>query len=258
MAKKIGKSFCVFSAKGGVGKTTTLLNLAGTYHLLGKKVLIIDFDLTSGGIALSLNKDVHKSIADLTLDIDNNHYTSLKDYVTQYNENIDFLASPIDPREAGQINARYLDLIMDRAILEYDIILIDTNHLINELNLVILSRVDNILFVMTNDPLDLKNLKTIISIFKDLNITNYKVLLNQGRDPFKNYYSLYDIKNILKTNIDYTISPRFHLKNIEDYIINGLIVTLDNRMAKAFPDDYTTFVRIATDFITDEEDQNEE
>ena len=56
MAIKKGKSFCVFSAKGGVGKTTTVLNLAGTYEKLNKKVLIIDLDLSGGSIAVALNK----------------------------------------------------------------------------------------------------------------------------------------------------------------------------------------------------------
>ena len=50
-----GTSICVFSAKGGVGKTITTLNLAGIFEMLKKKVLIIDFDLSgaSGKIVLS-------------------------------------------------------------------------------------------------------------------------------------------------------------------------------------------------------------
>ena len=44
-----GTSICVFSAKGGVGKTITTLNLAGIFEVLNKRVLIIDFDLSGGG-----------------------------------------------------------------------------------------------------------------------------------------------------------------------------------------------------------------
>ena len=57
-----GMSICITSAKGGVGKTITTLNLAGLYEQLGKKVLIIDFDLASGGIAVALNIDINKTI----------------------------------------------------------------------------------------------------------------------------------------------------------------------------------------------------
>ena len=41
-----GKVITVSSVKGGVGKTTMVLNLAGIYCGLNKKVLIIDLDDT--------------------------------------------------------------------------------------------------------------------------------------------------------------------------------------------------------------------
>ena len=53
--KNKGISICVSSAKGGVGKTFMTLNLAGIYRVLEKKVLLIYFDLASGGIATYLN-----------------------------------------------------------------------------------------------------------------------------------------------------------------------------------------------------------
>lgn len=52
MAKVRGKSICIFSAKGGVGKTTTTINLAGIYEHLEKKVLIIDLDLSGEELVL--------------------------------------------------------------------------------------------------------------------------------------------------------------------------------------------------------------
>ena len=40
-----GKIITISSVKGGVGKTTMTLNLAGIYCELNKRVLIIDLDL---------------------------------------------------------------------------------------------------------------------------------------------------------------------------------------------------------------------
>ena len=84
MKIKKGKSMCFFSAKGGVGKTVNILNLAGILEQLDKKVLIIDFDLGTGGVAASLNKRIKMSVYDMGEDILNNRFTKVKDYVVLY------------------------------------------------------------------------------------------------------------------------------------------------------------------------------
>ena len=38
------------------------------------------------------------------------------------------------------------------------------------------------LFIITNDIVDLKNMKSLISIFKDTDKKNYLILLNNSRD----------------------------------------------------------------------------
>lgn len=249
MSRTKGKSLCLFSAKGGVGKTINTINLAGIFASLEKKVLIIDFDMTGGSIAVSLNKSFEKTIYNFVDDYNNNRYKDFKDYVTKYDDFIDFLAAPKDPRQASKIDSSYVEIIMDKAIHNYDVVLIDTNHNLNELNISILDKTDEILFLVTNDPMDLKNMKSLLSIFKDIELTNYKLLLNNSRDPFKNYFTLYDIKNILKNNIDYTLSSSFYIKNIDSYIMDGKIVTQDEKMPNVFNKDYAVYMTIATDLF---------
>ncbi len=253
MEKKIGKSLCIFSSKGGVGKTITTLNLAGVFEVMGKRILIVDLDLSGGQIALSLNKPYEKTIYNFAMDYMNNRYHSFLDYVTKYDDYIDFLACPKDPRQANKIASKYIEIMLDKAVYYYDIILIDTHHVLNETNLVLLDKTDSILFVMNNDPFDVKNMKSLVSIFKDLNKTNYKILLNNSRDPVKNYFSLYDLTSILKSDINYFISSEFYVKNIDEYIMNGQIITLHPKASSIFNKDFAVLMKLATDFVKEGE-----
>ena len=252
MASEKGRIISVFSAKGGVGKTITTLNLAGIYKIMGKKVLVVDLDLYSGGIAVSLNKEVKNNIFNLADDLNNNRYKDFSDYVTKYDDSIDFLASPKDPRQAGRIEPSYINMILDKASFFYDVVLIDTNHILNEMNVITLDRVDKILLILTNDPLDIKNMRSLLTILRDSNFENYKVLLNNSRDPFKNYFELYDIKSIIKNNIDYTLSKFFYIKDIDKYIMNGKIITLLPKVPNVFAKDFASLMNIGADLLSKE------
>ncbi len=230
MARKQGKAICVFSAKGGVGKTSTVLNMAGIYESIKKKVLIMDFDLSNGGISLVLNKGIDKSIYNAIDDINNNRFRGLEAYVTKYNDFIDYLPAPKDPRQALKIDSKYVKLLIDHAIYAYDIVLIDTTHSLSEININILDKVDDILFLVTNDQYDLKNLKSLISIFKDNGISNYVVALNNSIAPHRKYFSIYDIRNILKTNIDFVIPENFFNKNYDKITLNDGIYCLSKKI----------------------------
>ena len=83
-----GKIVTISSVKGGVGKTTMALNLAGLYYLMKKKVLIIDLDLFAGGVATCLGVNVKKDIYMLVDALSNNKQAELSEYVANYNSGI--------------------------------------------------------------------------------------------------------------------------------------------------------------------------
>lgn len=246
-----GKIITISSVKGGVGKTTMTLNLAGIYCELNKRVLIIDLDLYSGGIAASLNVKNKKDIYTMIDSMANNRFNELKKYVTTYNKNIDVLACPKDPRMGAKVSGRYIPVIFDLAKKEYDVVLVDTYHILDEINLTALDYSYMTLFIITNDIVDLKNMKSLISIFKDTDKKNYLILLNNSRDIGKDYLSLYDIRTIIKNNIDYTLSKNYYIKNIDKYTISGEILTLNNSINLFHSKDINNMKKMALDLIDD-------
>lgn len=249
MKKEAAKIITVFSCKGGVGKTTTTINLAGIYSLMNKKVLIMDLDLNSGGISVSLNVEASKTIYNVVDDISNNRFESITNYISKYNDKIDVLGAPKDPRNALKIDSKYIDIVISSCMYKYDVILIDTSHNLSAISLTALDKSDNTLFMITNDPVDLKNARSMIAIFNDTENDDYKIVLNESKDTGKDYFSMFDIKNIIKHNIDYTIDKSFYISDIDKYVIEGEILTLNKKIRASKKGAIMNLTKLASSLI---------
>ena len=151
MNKYKGKILCVTSGKGGVGKSIFATILIGVYSYLKKKVLLIDMDLSSGGISVLLNLDKGKTIYNLSDDILNNRFKEHEMYVSHYNEFIDVLPACKDPREGNKIDSKILEQIVTIYQNYYDVIVLDTTHTPTNDTLLSLDMADNILLLISDN-----------------------------------------------------------------------------------------------------------
>lgn len=116
--------------KGGVGKTTSTINLGAALAELGRRVLLVDFD-PQGALSAGLGTNPHE--LDLTV------YNVLMDRKVDVNdairrtetENLDLLPANIDlsAAEVQLVNEVAREQVLDRALRkvedDYDVILID-------------------------------------------------------------------------------------------------------------------------------------
>ncbi len=249
MAVRQGKIITVTSMKGGTGKSTTVLNLAGIFKSMGKRVLVLDMDFYGSAIAASLDLNYENDIFNLVDDFSNNRFEQIETYITNYVEGIDVLPAPKDPRTAKKISNQYLETILTRASMKYDILLLDTNTTLDDEKLILLDLSDQVVYVMSNDPMDIKNMKSIVSIYKDMERKNYKIVLNEAVDHNRSYFDHSDIKNVIHDNIDYTIPKSFHIDSIDRYVLDGKILTLDKKIARRHKKAMKNFTLLANSLI---------
>lgn len=224
MGVKNSKIIYITSVKGGTGKTNILFNLATTYQKMNKKVLLFDLDLYNENIAFSLKLDNNKDLYSIVDDLNNNKFNYLNDYIIKCNDNIDVISSLKDLRNSNKINSKYIEIILEKVKHKYDIILIDSNYMLNEFNLEIMDSADTILYVINNDPVCIKNMCNMINIFNEIKKDNYKIILNNSNNKNKNYYTKYDMNYILGKTIDYVIPNSLFDKNYDKNILNGDIL----------------------------------
>lgn len=215
----VGRTIVVANQKGGVGKTTTAINLSASLAEMGQKVLVIDIDpqgnTTSG---LGVEKDeVENTVYELLLgecEIENTIIKTEYENLELIPSNIDLAAAEIEligTEEKEYILKKALDTIKGR----YSFILIDCPPSLSMLTINSMCAANTVLVPIQCEYYALEGLSQLIHT-----IDLVKERLNPDLEIEGVVFTMYDartnlslqvvenVKNNLNQNIYKTIIPR--------------------------------------------------
>jgi pilus assembly protein CpaE len=179
----------VFAPKGGVGKTTIAFNLAVAIGQSGERTVLIDGSLQFGDLRALLKVPVDApSILDLPTD--RIAESDLADVLWRDPSGIDILLAPPRVEMAEMVTVRDLEKTLSLLRRVYEVVIVDTPAVVNDVNLAFLDTSDTILEIVTYDSTAIHSTMVMADAFRMIGYppTKVRYLVNRadstgGIDP---------------------------------------------------------------------------
>ncbi len=202
--KKDGEVIAFFATKGGVGKTTVMLNLAVTLSRHGgHKVAVVDFDLQFGDVAIMLNLIPSRNIISLLEEPPPWTSNVVLDYMIPHEQSgVEVLLAPSRPEYAEIVQVEHIEQVLMLLREQYDYVLVDTSSMFRNIELSVLDSSQTILVVTTLELSAIKDMKLCLDLLANLNYSpdKIKLVLNRGK-PNIGGITYEDVQSGLKKEI---------------------------------------------------------
>jgi pilus assembly protein CpaE len=158
-----GHIVTVFSAKGGVGKTTLATNIGAHLARCGHKTLLVDLDLAFGDVAISLQLLPTQSVFDAVAMSGHLDEQGLASLVTPHEgSGLEVICAPSDPGDADRIPVNTAMELLRLARQHYDYVIVDTPPSFTEHVLGACDLSSALILIATLDIPAVKNLRVAI------------------------------------------------------------------------------------------------
>ncbi|MCR4627422.1 MAG: AAA family ATPase [Treponema sp.] len=211
----MGKCFVFVNQKGGVGKTTSAINIGAYIALTGKKVLLVDFDSQgnmSSGVGVSKEKPTIYELLSGTATPDRViHHTSIK--------NMDAISASIDLSGAAieLVDQENREYFLKKALApvkdKYDFIFIDCPPSLGVLTLNGLAAADKVLVPMQCEYFALEGISLLLQTVKKVQKS-----INPNLTIGGIFFTMYDSRTRLAQEVVMQVKSYF-----KDIVFNTIV-----------------------------------
>ena len=220
------KILSVYSAKGGIGKTTIATNLALELARQKKKVCLIDLDLLFGDVHVFMDVEPKETISDLMQERFSNSIDGVRAFMTVHASGIHILCAPKTPEYAETVSGERIQSLLALLRSYYDYILIDTAVNFSDPTLAALEASTTILFLTGLDVSTLKNSKMALSILESLGQKKkVRVIINRA----------VEISSITVTDVQRIVDAPILARIPSDYLVAVAALNQGQPFAQSAP-----------------------
>jgi len=178
-----GRVVSFFSPKGGVGRTTLAVNFAVAARTeLNLRVALVDGALQFGdvGVLMNLNPK-NQSIIDLAREMASGDMDTLEQTLVDHSSGVRVLMAPPSPEMAELVTADHMSKVIGALRATYDLVVVDSNPLLQDVTLAYLDQSDVVFAVLTLEITNIKNMRQFLALVEQLGYDDKKVQLLLNR-----------------------------------------------------------------------------
>ncbi|ANM29421.1 hypothetical protein ABI59_07215 [Acidobacteria bacterium Mor1] len=207
-SSRSGAIVSFISNKGGVGKSTMAVNTATAITAVtDMRVLLVDLSLQLGVCASMLDLAPSTTIVDAVREHDRLDETMLEQMCTSHSSGLRLLAAPTNPDEAAEVTVSALTRILGLSRRAFDIVIVDTFPLLDELVVELVDLSDLIYLVFHGMVPAALGAEALANTLDGLQIPpdRRRLILNQNYPRFVGELRPEDIARRLQRDIDHVI-----------------------------------------------------
>jgi pilus assembly protein CpaE len=198
-----GKIVTVFSSKGGVGCSTIAVNMAiALQQNAANKVVIVDTSLQFGDVGVLLNLYASRTIADLAAHADELDDELINDIFIPHSSGVKALLAPPRPEVADTVTPALIISVLERLRKMFDVIIVDTGSILDDMVLNVLDVSDKIIVVTTPEIPAIKDAKLFFEVTEALEYERERFMFVLNKTDKRINIRAEDIAANIKYNVE--------------------------------------------------------